>query len=175
MLFRSCKLIISKVSEQLANGDMDDKSIESLFQHFEDKQEQLNEAVVSISDKLDDVVKSNRKEIEDLFLNDIYNALLKTQVFYTNSLFMNIMNREEDSIVNSEQIVEIQKTLIKKLSDCFSNQTQELNRAIMAEILGELPIFFHSVQEVADYVLNSLKGCGNANEKKVRVLDILNE
>ena len=43
------------------------------------------------------------------------------------------------------------------------------NRAVMAAVLRELPVFFNNHTEVMNYVRNALEGCRDEKEKKISV------
>ena len=59
--------------------------------------------------------------------------------------------------------------LCEKLKESFDNGDRSRNRAVMAAVLKELPVFFNSRTEVMNYVRESLSGCRDIYEKSIAV------
>ena len=57
--------------------------------------------------------------------------------------------------------------LFEELARSFEGQPKVLVRAIMAKVLSCLPVFFESLDEVREYVKNSLVSCTDEMEKAV--------
>ena len=55
--------------------------------------------------------------------------------------------------------------LEKQLTDLFDRSEKPVNRAVMAHILSELPVFFGNVEEIKNYVYRSLNACTDLAEK----------
>ena len=66
---------------------------------------------------------------------------------------------------------------LQKVKDAFlidirnvlENGSRVQNRAVMAAVLRELPVFFNNHTEVMNYVRNALDGCRDEKEKKISV------
>jgi len=57
-----------------------------------------------------------------------------------------------------------QKKLRDELTEALSGKTKMMRRAIMAGVLGILPVFFNNRTEVMNYVRDALTGCRNKAE-----------
>ena len=55
--------------------------------------------------------------------------------------------------------------MIEECKAFFRGKSRMLRRAVMANTLEKMPVFFTSAQEVADYVTGSLSGCDDEAEK----------
>jgi hypothetical protein len=55
--------------------------------------------------------------------------------------------------------------LIHEMEESFKRLQRPVIRAVMATILGEIPVFFHSKQEVKDYVEGAFRSCSDMDEK----------
>ncbi len=55
--------------------------------------------------------------------------------------------------------------LISEVKELFKNSSRILRRAVMANTLEKIPVFFNTPQEVADYVSLSLLQCDDEAEK----------
>ena len=60
-------------------------------------------------------------------------------------------------------------TFARDLSELFKNGNKLKNRAVMAQLLGELPIMLTSRAEVTEYVKNALTSCRDAGERQVAI------
>ena len=56
--------------------------------------------------------------------------------------------------------------VITLLEESLKGRSKTYNRAVMAAVLKELPVFFNSHTEVMNYVLHSLKNCSAEWEKR---------
>ena len=65
----------------------------------------------------------------------------------------------------NEYIEEKYGQLEKQLTDLFDRSEKPVNRAVMAHILSELPVFFGNVEEIKNYVYRSLNACTDLAEK----------
>ena len=52
-----------------------------------------------------------------------------------------------------------------EVKELFNNSSRMVRRAIMANTLEKMPVFFKTSQEVADYVMASLIQCNDEAEK----------
>ena len=65
------------------------------------------------------------------------------------------------------------------ISDCkafFEGKSRMVRRAVMANTVGKMPVFFKNAQEIADYVSDSLSQCTDEAEKyasKQLLIDIM--
>ena len=60
-----------------------------------------------------------------------------------------------------------------ELTEAFGSDKKIMQRARMAAILSQLPVFFNSRTDVMNYVRDSLDGCRDTYEKMVAVRLIL--
>ena len=96
----------------------------------------------------------------------IYSSkLISSSVFVE----LNPQNQEGNKTTNKEDIKEAFEALYKELGDSLQSQPKLLNRAMIASVLKELPVFFADKKEVADYIKNSLASCRDLSEKLVSI------
>ena len=53
-----------------------------------------------------------------------------------------------------------------ELDTVFSDTSRPVMRAIMAKVLSDLPVYFHSIDEIKSYIRGSLESCGDEAEKE---------
>lgn len=99
------------------------------------------------------------------FEEPMIRELLMAQVLGSDSLFMEFNFEAEETAVTKELIEEETGKLTLELKELFSKHSMVINRAVMANTLSKLPVFFESSQEVMDYITNSLEQCHDTAEK----------
>ena len=91
--------------------------------------------------------------------------LLTVQALSSSSLFMEFSLEEEKTVVTQELLEEETNRLTAELKELFSSSPMLINRAVMANTLSKLPVFFETSEEVMEYIQNSLEQCHDAAEK----------
>lgn len=91
--------------------------------------------------------------------------LLTVQALSSSSLFMEFSLEEEETVVTQELLEEETNRLMAELKELFSSSPMLINRAVMANTLSKLPVFFETSEEVMEYIQNSLEQCHDAAEK----------
>lgn len=94
-------------------------------------------------------------------------TLLMAQAFGTNNLFMEFDFEKEESMVDAQMLAEEIKKLTEELKELFAGNSRLINRAIMANTLSKLPVFFDSFKEVMEYLKNALAQCHDLAEKNM--------
>ena len=76
---------------------------------------------------------------------------------------------EEDGTQELVDRVYLEKTAeayFGQLETVFSGTSRPVMRAIMAKVLSDLPVYFHSIDEIKSYIRGSLESCGDEAEKE---------
>lgn len=106
-----------------------------------------------------------RESAAALMLEKEYTCLRVSALLLSGSLFAVLEPKEQMQIADRAYLKAAADSLVEKLLTAFSVQPQILNRAMIAAVLGELPVFFNSQNEVMDYVRRSFSGCHEMAEK----------
>ena len=69
---------------------------------------------------------------------------------------------------------DISEDLVEEFARSFASQNKLINRARMAMVMGNVPVFFNSQQEISDYLNYALEHCNNNSELKA-VIAIIDE
>ena len=129
--------------------------------------EAVSEEIMGLEASLIYVKENMEKQIEELMLSVVYQRLLTVQRLNSNSAYAAL----------TETAAEEQEGYLKLVKDAFLSDVKEAldngsrirNRAVMAAVLRELPVFFNNHTEVMNYVRNALDGCRDEKEKKISV------
>ena len=83
----------------------------------------------------------------------------------SNSIFAEIDAKITDRKVTADDIMRVSDELTLEIKEYLKKNSRMVRRAIMANTIDKLPVFFNSPQEVADYVTMSLEQCDDEAEK----------
>ncbi len=139
-----------------------------LGEHFhliEGQQEHLYEAINMADAVLEETCDAQKDTIEKLGLTQSYRELNYEMQLSSNSLFIELTDQSEEQKVTPQQAEEAASTLIAELKASFRGHSRMLRRAVMANTLEKMPVFFTTPQEVADYISHSLAQCSDEAEK----------
>ena len=66
-----------------------------------------------------------------------------------------------------EEFIETIKTEVTEaLSDALKGKNKYVRRSMMAKVLATMPVFFDSQDEIKEYFVSALSGCGDNSELK---------
>lgn len=102
-----------------------------------------------------------------------YNALKNVLKLQSGSTFVSLSDGESSEVITDEALEDEYNKFSLAVTEAFKNHTQLVNRAIMANVLGQLPVFFNSVDEIQGYINVSLMQCSDVAERKACV-EIMN-
>lgn len=135
------------------------------FAEVEGKQESLYERLNVAGAALEEIEESQRESIGELGLAQDFQILKKMFLLTSNSTFADLSGQRREEKVSAKMAEDAADTLIEECRQFFRGKSRMLRRAVMANTLEKMPVFFTSAQEVADYVMNALLLCEDAAEK----------
>lgn len=98
-------------------------------------------------------------------LRSLYDSLRQCSLLRSGSLFADLTVRpDQEEIVTEKRLAQTADQLIADFAEAFSHQSRMVRRAVMAETLSLLPVFFNGRQEVFDYLQNALESCSDLAE-----------
>lgn len=132
----------------------------------EGSQEEAGEHRLVFESAIYDIISANQDEIVKNGLEKSYNDIETIEKLLSGSMFVDIDNVSVnmEAPADAEYIIRVKDDLNDKFAKLFENNPQVLNRAIMAKILSNIPVFFNSRQEIKEYIENSLAHCSNKGE-----------
>jgi hypothetical protein len=159
ILFDISKAFRSPATEELFMNLMEK------FTELEGVQEELSEDLTILEDTLYEIDKNDRALAESMMVDKLLNVLLRTKDLMSNSLFIDWNETKENKAVDEKVIAFEAKQLEKELSALFEEQDRAVSRAVMANTLSKMPVFFKNHKEIMEYVHYSLERCSDPNEK----------
>ncbi len=181
MVSDEAEMLICKEIIQTIHKLFEAKQFGDLPTNLEEKLgllEGAQESVLDICNLYESVLlelKTNHSSmIDSLMLGTIFENLYLMQKLQSTSIFIDIQEEIKEEVADEEYIAKVTEAYITKISDLFQKNQKSVNRAIIANTIGKMPVFFTSSDEVAQYIINSLEQCRDRAEKNV-CIHILNE
>lgn len=162
------KLIITE-SQNILNGKSDDDSALSAFEGLEGKQERIATELSAGELSVDEIITKHSDAINELTLTEGYENLRKIALLQSGSTFVDLNKKLANSKATPGYIEKIYKNLVASFSDLFESHERLYNRAVMASVIVNFPVFFDSFEDVKKYIHVSLSQCSDDAEKKACV------
>ncbi|WP_302626500.1 hypothetical protein [uncultured Eubacterium sp.] len=173
-IVKACKEIVKDTNLLFMNkfSPKSTEEIEDMFVMLEGEQEQLYPKL-STYDISDEIKSTYSEKIIELNLKDEYDIVYKLPKLNSDSMFVD-MNKEENETIAGEAYIEAEKNkLFEEYGRLFKENEKVINRAVMSAALSELPVFFHNISELQDFIYNTLSVCTDKAEK-LACIEILN-
>lgn len=160
--------ILSEINQEFIKLAKEELTVEIMeqFVQLEGIQEELSYQLSLWEDMLFEVNTNYKSLTESLMLEPLLQVLLLTKNLLSNSLFINLEDKPvTEEIVDEEMIDKVVKDLEAELTLLFGKEDRMVSRAVMANTISKMPVFFADHKEVMDYVLYSLEHCQDIHEK----------
>jgi hypothetical protein len=159
--------IIKEIHAVFKNNEKKDiiEDIMDQFTDLEGVQEDLSFEVDSLESAFYEVTEHHVELTSSLMLETLMNVLMRTQSLLSNSLFIDFDEVKDNETVDETRIAKESQQLQEDLTKLFSGQDRLLTRAVMANTINKMPVFFKDHKEVMDYVRYSLERCSDLHEK----------
>ncbi len=148
--------------------ETDEEKLYSLGRYFtqiEGQQEQAYESITMADAILQETMEVQKEKIDALGIAVQFGVLKQLMKLCSGSDFVALEEEAQEDKVTEQQAEEAAGKLITELKDAFARQSRIVRRAVMANTLEKMPVFFTSAQEVVDYVCQSLAQCEDEAEK----------
>lgn len=169
-------VIIEKINDYFINNRKEELSeeINRKLTVLEGVQEKLFELTSVMEDALYEINTNQRALAGSLMLTQELNALLRSQSLLSSSMFIDLDKENEIVIVDEDRITRETQALLQELNALFDTSDRMIVRAVIANTMNKMPVFFSNHKEVMEYVLYSLNRCTDLYEKAA-CYEIINE
>ena len=165
--------IIQTVSELFEKTDNDEKEFTEVNEYLigklskiEGAQEELSYEVTNLEEGVYQANENHRELAGKLKIEKELDALLLSKDLLSTSLFIDFYEIKTRDKVDKASVEKERDKFIHELSVFLKNHDRFIARAIMANTLSAIPVFFNDHKEVMDYVRYSLDKCTDMAEKK---------
>lgn len=184
ILKKECEMLSYK--KCMENPDFMKDEMDLLLEQFEgvegiqeenmEKQSLLESVLDIVVHAGEDIIKGDKADTEQI--KEMLTNLLIVQRLLSSSQFADIdnipLNGEifpENALqewkVSDEELKEKTGELLNEFEEYFKGHERKINRAVMANVLSCLPVFFQSTEDVKEYIYSSLSQCRDESERKV--------
>lgn len=162
-----CKEILCALNSNFLSNkfDADLNELTEKLEMMEGKQEEIGFHILKFENTLYDIKERHTPFINSVMLGKIFYSLYTCQKLLSSSLFTDINKMAMDEVADSDYITKVTEEFIDELKELFQHNNQLVNRAIMANTLNKMPVFFKDSNEIVEYIMNSLTSCNDESEK----------
>lgn len=146
----------------LNNGDRD---INDLFILLEGHQERVYAQIRENDYIIDMILDDMPKEADTINVTSDFEKLRKCTKLTSGSLFVNLDETGPVRKADKEDVARVYEDVLLALQNSFKDRAVIINRAVMAIVLGSIPVFFNNVDEIQNYINTSLSQCRNRAER----------
>ena len=142
------------------------ESVYTMLNDIVGEQEAAGEHKVMLESAVYDITTGYMEDITRVGLDGTYRALEKMDKLLSGSMFVDIDNVAVAGVlkVDSDYIAGCKEKLVSEFADLFAQNSMTVNRALMAKILSNIPVFFNTTDEIKEYIQGSLTRCREKSE-----------
>lgn len=162
----SCNTAISVIGKAASGADGELEDAFMLIETIVGEQELAGEHKLMLESAIYEITNSYGEEIAANGLEESYRKLEVTDKLLSGSMFVDIDSVAMAAVltVESDYIAACKEMLADKFAKLFEDNSMTVNRAIMAKILSNIPVFFNTTDEIKEYITGSLTRCRESSE-----------
>lgn len=164
---KACKEILQELNKGFLEQDyeVDFSALILKLEVMEGRQEMIAEDIPQYEGLLLEISTVYQDLIKSFMLEKIFNGLYASQVLLSSSYFAPIGAQDIQKCIDGEYLKKVTGIYIEELNESFKNRSQVINRAVMANIMSKLPVFFRDTEEVIEYINDVFEKCNDEAEK----------
>lgn len=172
---KACLALIHEIEVLFEDGA--DKEIPESVMEYLYQLEGCQERLAVESEKMEAVLElagqSYSEQLSKLELTEMYENLQKANKLMSTSVFVKLDEEVQETADEAFVAAETEK-ILEEFTQLFQNKSIRLVRAVIANAIDKMPVFFNSTDEVMEYIKNSLSMCKDTAEKQASI-EILKE
>lgn len=161
-----CRTIIAEICQQRKLGHKQD-SMEQLTEQLnmlEGIPEKIMMNIQQLLGCFQLAQESYETQLVQLKLKETFADFEKAQSLLSTSVFVEFNERSEQLVSDEMAAYETEK-LLDEFSGMFHENSIRFVRAVIANVLSRMPVFFTSGEEISEYIKASLEQCKDKAEK----------
>lgn len=164
-----CKEVVGAVYELFESGMSETipEEVEKKLFVTEGKQESAYTRMQLLESILEEVCINQKDFCEHILLGKRTQALMYANQLMSPSLFIELDEEEQKGLADEAYITSVTEELIGLLTEQFKENQICVNRAVIANTIDKMPVFFQSMEEVSSYIETTLSQCHDIGEKLI--------
>lgn len=161
-----CRKAMKVLAEATEGGADGLESAYLLLESIVGEQERAGEHKLMLESAIYDITTGLSDDIKDCGLEKEYRGLTMIDKLLSGSMFVDIDSAEVYGVftADSEYIASCKEIISGEFAELFEGKSMTFVRAVMAKILSGIPVFFNTVDEIKEYIDNSLTRCREKSE-----------
>lgn len=184
-LYFGNKVDMKKIDEYVSMdcSALTDEELDKILEGSEGLQEEYYDKVSDLVGVFDEGIlkeaygKVTLKEDNGVIADadETLEGIRKLVLLLSNSEFVSLEKEDEadNKTVDPEYFEKKKNEVVDEIINSLSGKDRMVKKAIMGNVLGSIPVFFNSLDEIKAYVKNSLETCADENVKKASKLLVL--
>jgi len=142
-----------------------DEELEEKISYTEGKQEILAEEFGILEPYFYELEQNHTSLLASLMMGPLFQCISLSQKLLSGSLFIELDKVIDKQLVDEEYLQTVREDYLHRLANMFQKNSQAVNRAVMANTINKVPVFFQTVNDVRDYIKNAMDSCKDLAEK----------
>lgn len=142
-----------------------DEDLEEKLSYTEGKQEFLAEEFDILEPYFYEIEQNHTSLVSSLMMTPLFQCIGLSQKLLSGSIFIELNKVVEKQVVDDKYLQAVRDDYLSRLSELFQKNSQIVNRAVMANTINKIPVFFQTVNDVREYIKNSMTSCKDMAEK----------
>ncbi len=141
--------------------------IENLLEKLEGQQERISHKLYTPDSTLEEIESINYETIIRMGVKEDFERLKTVSRLQSASTFalLDVSSVNTDT-ADEAYVADAANKLMVEFTELFENTDRLSRRAVMASVMGNLPVFFNNFDEFKEYVHVALMQCGDEAEKQ---------
>jgi hypothetical protein len=153
-------ILQSAMSLETQQEDVNDS-----FICLEGHQERVYNQISSNDYVIDTVLENLKDEAVQSGVYEAFQKLRQCAKLSSGSYFVVLADNPDIRTATQEDVERVYESILTPLQNSFAEHPTIFNRAVMAIVLGSLPVFFENVDEIQSYINTSLSQCRSRSER----------
>lgn len=161
-----CHKAMDIVVKAMKAGDGELETVYAMLGDIVGEQESAGEHKVMLESAVYDITTGYADDIARIGLDKAYRDLEIMDKLLSGSMFVDIDNISMAGVikVDSDYIAASKEKLAGEFAELFDGNSMTVNRAVMAKILSNIPVFFNTTDEIKEYIHGALSRCREKSE-----------
>lgn len=163
-VIQACIEIVTAVNDYFILGSQISEEIEDMFVLLEGTQESIY-SKINLYNVVDQIETSYGADLDKYSAKEGIEEIKVLSILCSDSIFVDINPINDTALVDEDMLKIEEDKVVEQFKEMFATNGKSINRAVMAAVMAQLPVFFNNISELQDFIYNTLSGCMDKAEK----------